>query len=38
MMWGGGVDHLDTWAKPTNVELDDGSVSDGDGSNWEARQ
>ncbi len=34
------VDELgDKWAKPnTNVELDDGSVSDGDESNWEVRQ
>lgn len=34
------VDELgNKWAKPNNnVELDDGSVSDGDGSNWEARR
>ena len=34
------VDELgDKWAKPnSSVELDDGSISDGDGSNWEVRQ
>ena len=34
------VDELgNKWAKPNNnVELDDGSVRDGDGSNWEARR